>query len=285
MLEEFGLFLLISDKSLIAYHLDVVCPMNGVSSGDSTRKAPMKLSGSRDVGFFATGRMKDRVLVFYKKREGLSSTFKVLEPIYQKATEKKLRGFMRSGRTEFFREFDEFYIPTECMGISLYNTSLAVSTLRGFEILTLDKKQPWSVPDLRQPHVATIAQRLASQTPLGMFRLSEQEFLLCYEECAVYVNKHGDVSRSVIMEFVGKARSAALHGPYILLFDQDFVEIRNAQDGRLRQVISGRDIKCLDDGRSGSNQGARTIKVSMQHPEEHRSQIVVELIVNEGLKE
>lgn len=77
--EEFNLFLLIADRSLIAYHLDVVCPASGVASQsqDSARRAPQKLSGTREVGFFAAGRMKDRYLVLYKKRDGLSSTFKV----------------------------------------------------------------------------------------------------------------------------------------------------------------------------------------------------------------
>lgn len=78
--EEFNLFLLIADRSLIAYHLDVVCPISGVpaqTTNDSARRAPQKLSGSREVGFFAAGRMKDRTLVMYKKRDGLSSTFKV----------------------------------------------------------------------------------------------------------------------------------------------------------------------------------------------------------------
>ncbi|KAF2646277.1 hypothetical protein P280DRAFT_6382 [Massarina eburnea CBS 473.64] len=285
VLEQFSLMLLISDKALIAYHLDAVCPVGGVApTNDSSRRAPQKLSGARDIGFFATGVMKDRTLVFYKKREGLSSTFKVLEPVYQKSTEKKSR-IWKSGRTEFFREYDEFYIPTDCFGINLYNSSLAISTAKGFEVLTLDKKQPWSVPDLKQQHVATIASRLQNQVPLGMFRLSDQEFLLCYEECAVYVNKHGDISRSVIMEFVGKACSAAMYGPYVLLFDPDFVEIRNAQNGRLRQVISGRDVKCLDDGLSGGSSHNRTIKLSLQHPQQERSQVVVELILNEGQKD
>jgi len=285
VLEQFSLMLLISDKSLIAYHLDAICPASGVPpSNDSTRRAPQKLSGARDIGFFATGVMKDRTLVFYKKREGLSSTFKVLEPVYQKSTEKKSR-IWKSGRTEFFREYDEFYIPTDCFGIDLFHSSLAISTAKGFEVLTLDKKQPWSVPDLKQQHVATIASRLTDQKPLGMFRLSDQEFLLCYQECAVYVNKLGDISRSVIMEFVGKANSAAMFGPYILLFDNDFVEIRNAQNGRLRQVISGRDVKCLDDGLSGGSSHNRTIKLSLQHPQQERCQVVVELVLNEGQKE
>ncbi|PNS20310.1 Rho1 guanine nucleotide exchange factor 3 [Sphaceloma murrayae] len=305
VLEEFNVFLLISAGSLIAYHLEVVTTPPSAQPNDSTaRRAPQKLSGTRDVGFFAVGKMKDRTLVFYKKRDGLSSTFKVLEPVYQKASEKK-RSVFKRGTTDFFRDYDEFYIPAECSGINLFSSSLAVSTSRGFEVLTLDKKQTFSVPDLRAPEVANIATHIEGQNTLGMLRLSEQEFLLCYEKCAVYVNKHGDVSRSVIMNFVGRARSAALYGPYLVLFDQDFVEVRNAQNGRLKQIIAGRDVRCLDDGGGGSLSGggaigsgkegqldggglgaaARTVKVAMCHPMNERCQVVVELVLNEGLKE
>jgi hypothetical protein len=150
----------------------------------------------------------------------------------------------------------------------------------------LDRKYPTSIPmDIDSSDVSAIAQRLNGQKPLGMFKLSDQEFLLAYEMCAVYVNKHGEISRSVIMEFVGKARQAALYGRYVLLFDTDFVEVRNANNGRLRQVISGRDVKCLDDGLNGGSAGKRTIKVGMQHPDEARSQILVELVLNDNLRE
>lgn len=316
--EEFNLFLLISDKSLIAYHLDAVCPPSGTAlpgNDASVRKAPQKLSGSKDVGFFATGRMKDRALVFYKKRDGISSTFKVLEPILQKATSTRSRFLptpARRGQTDFFREFDEFYIPAECYSINLFHSSLAVSTARGVEVLTLDKKQPWSVPNLQsehaetQAHLSSIGARIKDLKPLGMFRLSEAEFLVAFEECAVYVNKHGDVSRGVVMEFVGKATSACLYGQHLILFDDDFVEIRNAMNGRMKQVIAGKDIKMLDDG-GGSNtirstngglggginglglQGylaaPRTVKIGMQHPEHDRNVLIVELIENEGTRD
>lgn len=79
--EDLNLLLLIADRSLIAYHLDAVCPVNGntaQSSQNSTRRAPQKLSGNREVGFFAAGRLKDRSMLLYKKRDGLSSTFKVI---------------------------------------------------------------------------------------------------------------------------------------------------------------------------------------------------------------
>ena len=196
----------------------------------------------------------------------------------------------RRGTTEFFREYDEFYIPAESYSINVFNSTLAVSTYRGIEVLTLDKKQPWTVPLLRsdtpeaQPYLSSIGQRTRDLRPLGMFRLGDSEFLVTYTECAVYVNQHGDVSRSVVMEFVGKAQSA-------------FVEVRNAMNGRLRQVIPGRNVVCLDTGgnlpaSSGglSAVGARelgaaaasgrTVKFSMQHPENQRGRIILEFIEN-----
>ncbi|KAL3455331.1 CNH domain-containing protein [Aspergillus heterothallicus] len=320
--EEFNVFLLIADKSLIAYHLDVVCPASGVAtqtSNDSARRAPQKLSGNREVGFFAAGQMKDRTLVMYKKRDGLSSTFKILEPVLQKSATSRSRFFSsRRGQTEFFREYDEFYIPAESYGINLFHSSLAISTQKGIEILTLDKKQTWSVPEFRtdapeaQAHLSKIAQRILGLRPLGMFRLSDAEFLVTYTECAVYVNQHGDVSRSVVMEFVGRAHSACLYGKFLVLFNEDFVEVRNAMNGRLRQVIPGHNVVCLDDGSrfpgsgvnsiptssggtvnlsSGTSNGAslatqgRTVKICMQHPDYPRNLIILELIENEGQKD
>ncbi|KAL8692809.1 MAG: hypothetical protein Q9218_002224, partial [Villophora microphyllina] len=235
VLEEFSLLILIAEKSLIAYHLDSVCPVSATTtptSANSTHsnnnnssphqhhpgaqqpRPPQKLSGARDVSFFATGRMKDRTLVFYKKREGVSSIFKVLEPVYQKSSTSSSRSrfapFSKKGTTEFFRDFDDFYIPSETYAINLFQNSLAIATAKGVEVMTLDKKVPFSIPDLRAPECTSIKERIKDQRPLGMFRLSDSEFLLVFEEVGIYVNKHGDVSRAVVMEFVGKAKQATL---------------------------------------------------------------------------
>lgn len=299
VLEEFSLFLLISDKSLIAYHLDTVCPASGTPSpnnaSDSARRAPQKLSGSRDVGFFAHGRQKDRALVFYKKREGASSIFKVLEPVYQKSSTSssaRSRFGVKKGSVEFFRDFDDFYIGSETYTINLFHSSIAISTAKGIEVMNLDKKLPISVPDLKPPDCASIAHRIRDQKPLGMFRLSDSEFLLVFEEVGIYVNKHGDVSRAVVLEFVGKAKQAALctstTSTYLILVDHagGYVEVRNAVNGRLRQIVSGRDVRLLDDGGGvAQSSKAGTVKLCMQHPEWERYQIVVEMIFNEGLKE
>lgn len=119
------------------------------------------------------------------------------------------------------------------------------------------------------------------------------------------------------MQFLGRATSACLYGKFLILVNEDFVEIRNAVNGRLRQVIAGRNVTLLDDAGNGSNgfgnassanfneaaatnplsgqnglglstalsTAGRTVKICMQHPEHERSQVVVELLENQGLKE
>ncbi|KAI1392141.1 CNH domain-containing protein [Hypoxylon trugodes] len=310
VLEEFSVVLVLSERNLISYPLDVVSPPSNfpAPANDNPRRSPQRLA--KDVSFFATARMKDRMLVFYKKKENLHSTFKVLEPVFQKATEKKSRLFGGSrkagvGVTESFRDYDEFFFPTECYSLNIFHTYIAVSTARGFELLTLDKKIPMSIPDVKQPAIANIANRIKEQRPLGMFRLNDQEFLLAYEDCAVYVDKYGDVSRSVIMEYSGKqkkARGATMYGQYLLLFNEDYVEVRNAENGRLRQIIAGRDVRVLDYGVRGPTGGSSsangqspspspadngldskgTVKICMAHPEVPGQQIVLEMLLNSG---
>lgn len=306
VLEEFSVCLLIADKSLISYPLDVVAPVSNfpAPSHDNPRRAPQRLA--KDVAFFATARMKDRMLVFYKRKEGMHNTFKVLEPVFQKATEKKSRLFSSrrggSGTTEAFRDFDEFYIPTECFSLNLFQTYIAVATSKGFELLTLDKKVPQSIPrDLSQPAIANIASRIKEPNPLGMFKLNDQEFLLAYQDCAVYVDKHGEVSRTLIMEYSGKqkAKAATMFGQYLLLFNDDYVEVRNAENGRLRQIIAGRDVRCLDYGFRGPTgsgvvgggaaapvpaglDSKGTVKICMSHPEVAGGQVVLEMLLNDG---
>ena len=72
-------------------------------------------------------------------------------------------------------------------------------------------------------------------------------------EFGLYVDKHGDPSRPMcIVEWEGMAERVACHPPYILLFDNRFIEIRHVATGRLVQVIPGNDAQCTWDGR-GTN--------------------------------
>jgi hypothetical protein len=172
----------------------------------------------------------------------------------------------------------------------------------GFEVLTLDSKDiPKTIPDLSAPHIALLSRRLDGTKPLGMYRISESEFLLCYDgitlhstnpECAIYVDKHGEVSRSKVINWHGKPRATqVIDGKYVLAFDTSFIEIWRCDgefgDGgvSLVQVIPGRDIRMVgkEEKKADLGLGPGTgyydrVYVAMGHPERGDRQVVVELM-------
>ena len=233
--------------------------------------------------------MKDRTLVVYQRHEGLSSIFRVLEPIYRNssAASEGIRNKVEITKPSraFFRNYDKISIKGHIHAINVFRSSIALSTAMGIEVISLDKKVPFSIPDLKAPDVKHIAKRICDLNPLGMFRLSDDEFLLVFNEVAIYVNQHGDISREVVMEFLGSATQACVvDGLYLVLIDANggFVEVRNAMDGRLRQIVRGKDVRLVDDG---VNSTGGNVMIRMRHPHEARSQLILEMVVNPGMTE
>jgi hypothetical protein len=129
VLEEFDVFLILANKELIAFSLNSVIPQlprpTGVLQPPQPAKQPQRLSGSHDVGFFATGKLKDRMLVLYKKRSGVNSVFKALEPVVGKADTNRRNLFSRKkAQTEFFREYDVSPFPMALTLGFLYSNGL-----------------------------------------------------------------------------------------------------------------------------------------------------------------
>ncbi|PVG01912.1 Dbl domain-containing protein [Serendipita vermifera] len=257
MLEDFGIFLVLADKSLFAYHIEALVPSNPPSPHAS--RTPQKLNGNKDVQFFSVGTMGGRTLIIYMKRRGMDSVFRVLEPVVERITEKAKApaGFGRfafgNNRSEWFRVFRDFFLPSEAYDLYFLKAKIAILCSKGFEVMDLTDFKSVTIPQREDPRLAPINRRLETCKPLGMFRSSENEFLLCYTEFGLYVNRHGDPSRQVVVvEWEGTAVRAACHPPYVLLFDSRFIEIRHIETGRLAQIIPGNDVRCLWDGRGGS---------------------------------
>lgn len=136
----------------------------------------------------------------------MDSLFRVLEPILGRNTEDVSRqrrpfGNLLGQRTEWFRLYKDFFIPTEALGVHFLKHKLAVVCSKGFEIMDLTECvgrvattaeltsslkggsipifDPAKVRD--KPKLAEIQRRCESSKPLGMFRSTETEFLLCYD--------------------------------------------------------------------------------------------------------
>lgn len=69
MLEDFGIFLVLADKALFAYHIEALVP-SGPASGQAS-SAPQRLNGSSSVQFFTVGTLHGRTLIIYMKKKGV----------------------------------------------------------------------------------------------------------------------------------------------------------------------------------------------------------------------
>lgn len=214
----------------------------------------------------------------------LDSVFRVLEPVIGKITEKaKAPGtFSRSlfggSRSEWFRVYrvscpwsmkltavddlavvQDFFLPSESFDLVFLKAKIAILCTKGFEIMDLTDFKSVTIPQRDDTRLAALAKRCESCRPMGMFRSSENEFLLCYDEFGLYVDRHGDPNRvNGVIEWEGTAERVAFHPPYVVIFDSRFIEIRHIDKGQLVQIIRGTDIRCLWDGRGSSTPAVAT---------------------------
>jgi hypothetical protein len=259
MLEDYGIFLVLADKSLFAYHIEALVPSSPHATTSS--QVPQKLNGSKDVHFFTVGTLQGRTLVIYMKKRGLDSIFRVLEPVSEKINERirapsglASRLFVRSPRSEWFKIYRDFFLPSESYDLIFLKATIAILCSKGFEIMNLNDFKSVTIPQRDDARLAYLAKRCEACRPIGMFKSAEDEFLLCYNEFGVYVDKHGDPNRAAgTIEWEGTAERVALHAPYVLLFDSRFIEVRHLETGRLAQIIPGNDIRCTWDGRGISS--------------------------------
>ncbi|PFH50303.1 hypothetical protein AMATHDRAFT_145543 [Amanita thiersii Skay4041] len=245
MLDDFGVFL-----TLFAYHIEALVPTN-LDSSQQLHK--MNAVVHKEVQFFRSGKLNGRTLVVFAKKDGSNTHFYAVEPVFDKINDRSrppsgIASRLLGSKTNWFRDYRKFVHTCEAYDVVFLKAKLGVLCSRGFEILDSSECSSVNIPVTDDPRSSYIAKRCASCRPIGMFRSAENEFLLCYDEFGVYVNKRGVPNRlsTGTIEWEGKADRVALHPPYILLFDPHFIEIRHIKTGRLVQIIQGSgDVRCL----------------------------------------
>nr|GAT55060.1 predicted protein [Mycena chlorophos] len=255
MLEDFGIFLVLADKSLFAYHIEALVPSSPQSANAS--QTPQKLNGN--VQFFSVGTLLGRTLVIFMKRKNTDSIFHVVEPIIDKINERPKapagigsRFGFRQPKADWFRSYRDFFLPCETYDVMFLKARIAIMCSRGIEVMDVSDFKSVTIPQKDDPRLISLAKRCESCRVLGMFRSTDEEFMICYNEFGLYVNKHGDPSPlrpMVTVEWEGTAEKCAFHAPYLLLFDSRFIEVRDIETGRLAQIIPGNDMRCIWDGR------------------------------------
>ncbi|KAI0641008.1 CNH-domain-containing protein [Trametes meyenii] len=241
-LAEYGLLIVLAEKLLYAVDIESVVPTTTQPSEQSTFGLQRLSSPDKPIHFFSVGHSRGRTLIISKKRKGLDSVFHVLEVFRPPELWANARGPPRMQASK------DFFLPSDSHDLLFLKTKVCILCARGFEIMDLSDFSSATIPmdeDLRR-----IGKRPGACKPIAMFRIREDEFLLCFDEYGLYVDKRGAPSRSPpTIEWEGLAMQAAWHAPYVLLFNSSFVEVRHVESGRLAQIITGKDIHCLWDGR------------------------------------
>lgn len=263
VLAPINLVVMLNGNNLRYYPLDVL-----INYYYGRRDSISSVALSNDaVSFFEIGTHREITMLFYAKKKSGSSgatNFKVCVPETDNA-----------GIFSSFKTVKKFYVQAECYGISIFNTSFAVQTNKGFEILELDKLLPRSVPELPSndggnkridqytrrnigngsPEIEAIKKLIFSTNckPMGMFKLNNSnEFLLAYNECAIFINKHGKLSRPAMLRFNFRAKNLSFKDNHLVLVCDEAIEAWSISDftkgtNRLIQVAVGKDIRMIND--------------------------------------
>ncbi|ODV80902.1 uncharacterized protein CANTADRAFT_47146 [Suhomyces tanzawaensis NRRL Y-17324] len=278
-----NLVVILGSKHLRYYPLDLI-----VGVYYEKRREITGVSLSNDpVSFFSIGTHRKLTMLFYakKKTNSGSTNFKVLIPETD-----------NDGIFSAFKVAKRFYIQAECYGISIFNTSFAVHTNKGYEILELDKLLPRSIPEIPQSDsskridgysrksissvtgVEAIRKYVSTNVrPMGMYKLANNtEFLCVYNNCAIFTNKHGKLSRTSFIRFDFKAKSISFIDNNLFIVCEEVIEVWSISDfvngsNKLIQVITGKDITAID---------PETLCFAMANPLVQGLQLVFRLVAN-----
>jgi hypothetical protein len=186
------------------------------------------------ITFFYAGVCNNRTLVIAMKKRGVDSHFKAMEPVCgDLRNPKNAKFFTKTGlfnkMPSWFKNYTEFYVGTESYALHFLKARVAIVCSRGFEIINLEALNTnRNLPDPDHPDFSFIKRR-EDLHPLGMFKC-KQHYLLCYSEFVFMVDVHGGlVPGTRVVEWEGTPQSVAFYYPYVIGFDNRFIEVRNVE--------------------------------------------------------
>ncbi|KAI8603740.1 Dbl homology domain-containing protein, partial [Dissophora ornata] len=244
VLEDYHLLLVLSGKILKAYNISCLEP-----NSDKAFQIGQQL-GKNNVQYFAAGLCAGKTIVITMKKKGAAeSHFSVFEPLENAVLggqhHHKFGLSLGKSKSEWFKRSQEFYVPSDSWQLVMLSKMVCVVCPRGFEILNLENLgEPRVYPTKTEPEYAFLLKRPDS-VPVSMFKISTEEFLMCYSDFAFRMTKNGNLAKSELIEFEGRAESFAMVYPYIIAFESELIEIRHIETGELEQLVLGNNIRLL----------------------------------------
>ncbi|KAI0339671.1 CNH-domain-containing protein [Trametopsis cervina] len=240
VLEDYQLLIVLAEGVVVTFPMDALDPRDPLSGVKRAKRIASHIS------FFKAGVCLGKTLVCVVKSSALSSTIKALEPIDTQTRGKNKPTFKKilQGGNDTLRPVKEFYIPVQSSSIHFLKTRLCIGCSNGFEIVDLETLDTQGLLDPADNSLDFVRKKEGLR-PMAIFRI-DNEFLLCYDEFAFYVNKTGWRSKEKFMIYwEGSPTGFALQYPYVLAFEPTFVEIRDVTTASMSQIIQGNNLRLL----------------------------------------
>lgn len=233
VLEEFKSILLLIDKKLFS------CPLQLLDADGNTTAYFKKHAKEliNHVNFFSEGDCNGKRLIVTAHSSSHSIKFFELEhPLLSSNTS-------ANNKKNLKRKITEVVFDSEPVSISFLKANLCVGCKKGFQIVSISQSAHESLLD---PADTSLEFALRDTLkPIAIYRVGNM-FLLCYTEFAFFVNNQGwRKKESHIIYWEGEPQKFAIWYPYILAFDNNFIEIRKIDTGELVRCILGDKIRLL----------------------------------------
>ncbi|KAG8831244.1 hypothetical protein FRC17_003440 [Serendipita sp. 399] len=248
-LPNYDRFILLHNKSIISYSLRALTDLaQNKISASQFEKTLVKLTpkAAGRVTFFRVGKLAGKDMLVYDERSMVNTTIHTVEVRVGGVTEINKKGS---------------YVPAIVTDAQFLSKHLAVISDRGMTILDpFDISTVLTVPDFTRGEADDMKDALKakcdSSRTLGMVPIPNGEFMCIYEEYGCYIHKYGHPIRKCgFVRWEIKANSFIFRAPYLLLFGDNFVEIRHAPTGQFRQMVHHSGLRLLEQTSLAGNTG------------------------------
>ncbi|KAJ1978918.1 RHO1 GDP-GTP exchange protein 2, partial [Dimargaris verticillata] len=173
---------------------------------------------------------------------------------------------------------ETFFVPDATAQVVFYHKHFSIACQQTFEIFELaNLRSRISVPEWSHPDFDTLTPNRQHDlgSAMAMFKVNNDEFLLCYQKGAFFMHKTGYRTRpDVFIAWQGKPTEIYVHAPFVYAFCQQFIEIRQLATGALEHIIPALGIKgiSLVDSQACNDRPTKYLLGAMRsaHPSFHR---------------
>ncbi|CAD6899902.1 unnamed protein product [Tilletia controversa] len=241
IMDQLDLMFVLADKVLRVCRLvDLFLRPQNVSGFGSAPTLQQISSLEEEVMFFSVGILESvNVVVYAKKKPNDRGTgFVILETMFDPGWSMRIpfRGVNGGPQFKAFGS-GRFEYKADVFSLQFRRKGLSLCTANGFELCNIGRNESCAYLPVPAPPAKddvkgqALQKRMKNAKPMALFKISDTEFLLCFNTFGCFVTPERIIARDgAVIEWETEPISFVYRKPYLLAVDPRFVEIRTFSD-------------------------------------------------------